>query len=152
MISIFKKTKIPEIISRVSSEIYPSRPIITDTGEVRINKGTANQYLVKGKVNQENLLFLVDTGATKTVLTFKDAVKAGVDTHRLNFKYPVRTANGVNYSASVIVNSLEIGNIQLNDFSVLVLQDGLFNSLLGMDFISKLSEFKVENHVLILRK
>ena len=150
--SIFDKTRIPEVISRIFSEIYPSKAFIGDTGEVRINKGAANQYLVEGRVNKETVLFLVDTGATNTVLTLKDAVKAGINVEKLNFRNPINTANGINYSATILVNYLEIGNIQLNDFKILVLQDGLFNSLLGMDFISKLSKFEVENNVLILKK
>ena len=82
----------------------------------------------------------------------KDAAKAGINVEKLNFRNPINTANGINYSATILVNSFEIGNIQLNDFKILVLQDGLFNSLLGMDFISKLSKFQVENNVLILKK
>lgn len=148
---IFDKTRIPEVFSRVSSEIYPSKAFINETGEVRINKGAANQYLVEGKVNSETVLFLVDTGATNTVLTLKDAIKAGINIDKLNFRKPIRTANGINYSAPILVKSLEIGNIQLKEFNVLVLKDGLFRSLLGMDFISKLSKFKVENNVLILK-
>ncbi len=150
--SIFDKTRIPEVISRIFSEIYPSKAFIGNTGEVRINKGAANQYFVEGKVNKETVLFLVDTGATNTVLTLKDAAKAGINVEKLNFRNPINTANGINYSATILVNYLEIGNIQLNDFKILVLQDGLFNSLLGMDFISKLSKFEVENNVLLLKK
>ena len=45
--SIFDKTRIPEVISRVFSEIYSSKAYIGNTGEVRINKGAANQYLVE---------------------------------------------------------------------------------------------------------
>ena len=150
--SILQKTEISEVIGRVSSEIFPSKAYITDTGEVRINKGAANQYLVEGRVNKETVLFLIDTGATNTVLTLKDAAKAGINVEKLNFRNPINTANGINYSATILVNSFEIGNIQLNDFKILVLQDGLFNSLLGMDFISKLSKFEVENNVLILKK
>ena len=45
---------------------HPKHKIIGNTGEVRINKGAANQYLVEGRVNKETVLFLVDTGATNT--------------------------------------------------------------------------------------
>ncbi len=83
---IFDKTRIPEVISRVSSEINSSKAFVNETGEVRINKGAANQYLVEGRVNKETVLFLVDTGATNTVLTLKDAVKAGININNLNFK------------------------------------------------------------------
>ncbi len=82
----------------------------------------------------------------------KDAVKAGININNLNFKKPIRTANGINYSANILVKSLDIGNIHLKEFNVLVLKDGLFRSLLGMDFISRLSKFKVENNVLILKE
>lgn len=150
--SILQKTKISEVIGRVSSEIFPSKAYITDTGEVRINKGAANQYLVEGRVNKETVLFLIDTGATNTVLTLKDAAKARINVEKLNFRNPINTANGINYSATILVNSFEIGNIQLNDFKILVLQEGLFNSLLGMDFISKLSQFEFKNSVLILKE
>ena len=47
--SILQKTKVSKIIGRISSEIFPSKAYITDAGEVRINKGTANQYLVEGR-------------------------------------------------------------------------------------------------------
>ena len=77
--SILQKTEISKIVGRISSEISPSKAYITDAGEVRINKGTANQYLVEGRVNKETVLFLVDTGATNTVLTLKDAAKAGIN-------------------------------------------------------------------------
>ena len=149
IISFFQKTKIIEVISRVSSEIYPSKAFITDTGEVRINKGTNNYFEVKGKVNKESILFLVDTGATITALTIKDAAKVGINTNRLKFKIPIETANGTTYAAVVQTKSREIGDIQFQDFNVFVGQN-LSVSLLGMDFISKLSKFEIEDNVLIL--
>ena len=152
IILVFQKTKIPEVISRVSSEIYPSKPFITETGEARIKKGAANQYSVNGKVNNESVLFLIDTGATNTVLTKKDGIIAGINIENLKFENPIRTANGTNYSANVLVKTIEIGGIQFQKFNVLVVQEGLFRSLIGMDFISKLSKFVVEDNVLILKK
>ena len=54
--------------------------------------------------DKETVLFLVDTGATNTVLTLKDAAKAVINVEKLNFRDPVNTANGINYSATILVN------------------------------------------------
>ncbi len=55
---IFDKTRIPEVISRVSSEINSSKAFVNETGEVRINKGAANQYLVEVGLTKKRYYFL----------------------------------------------------------------------------------------------
>jgi aspartyl protease family protein len=104
-----------------------------------------------GQVNGQAVRFLVDTGASETVLSPADAKRIGVDTAGLAFDHPSETANGVGYAAPLTADSLAVGTIRFENVPMLVNQAPMSSSLRGMSFLKRLESFKVSGRKLYLK-
>lgn len=85
-----------------------------------------------------SLRLLVDTGATITSLS--TAVLETMGASRLSQRVRVNTANGVTEMATYRVESLQLGDVTVNDLTVLALPSapGGVDGLLGMDVLDRL--------------
>lgn len=149
--------ELQDMASRLTAGLVPGSPLtITDSSgrvTVMLEKRTHGHFQTEGAVNGTPVDFLVDTGATTTVLTAEDAARAGYDVAALAFSLPVATANGVARAASIRDVDIAVGGIQRKGLTVLVAKPGsLGQSLLGMNFIATLSGFDMRGDRLILRE
>jgi aspartyl protease family protein len=149
--------ELQDIASRLTAGLVPGSPLtITDSSgrvSVMIERRSQGHFETEGAVDGTPVNFLVDTGATTTVLTAADAARAGYDLSSLSFSLPVATANGVARAASIRDVDITVGGIQRNGLTVLVAREGsLGQSLLGMNFIATLSGFDMRGDRLILRE
>jgi aspartyl protease family protein len=129
------------VFNRVRSEGSSGYPVSTGAREMVVTADPSGGYFVMGKVNGKVVRFLVDTGASDTVLSPADAHRVGIDVAALPFDRASETANGVGYGAAVRVDELTIGSISMADMPVMVNQAPMRQSLLGMSFLSRLESF-----------
>jgi aspartyl protease family protein len=109
-------------------------------------------YVTHAAINGHDIAVLVDTGATTVALSYEDASTAGLRPSYLAFDVPVSTANGVARAARVKIDRIAIEGIEVEDVDALVLPEGaLRGTLLGMSFLGRLSSFRVEDGVLLLK-
>jgi clan AA aspartic protease, TIGR02281 family len=149
--------ELQDVASRLTAGLVPGSPLtVTDSSgriTVMLEKRAYGHFETKGAVNGTPVDFLVDTGATTTVLTAQDAARAGYDVSALPFSLPVATANGVTQAASIRDVDISVGGIERKGLTVLVAKPGsLGQSLLGMNFIATLSGFDMRGDRLILRE
>ncbi|WP_028035159.1 TIGR02281 family clan AA aspartic protease [Chelativorans sp. J32] len=146
--------ELQDVASRLTAGLIPGSPMSVSGSEraaVMIDKAANGHFEVRMLANGVTILAVVDTGATTTVLTSQDAERAGIDASRLDYSWPVMTANGRAMAARARLDSLRIGPIERNDVTVLVAApDLLEQSLLGMQFLSSLSSFEMRGDRLIL--
>ena len=116
-----------EVTSRITEQGIP---------EAMLAKNRYGHYVVSGKINDYPVEFLVDTGATNVSVPEHIARKL-----RLEFgqQYRVSTANGFINVYSTILQSVRIGEIQLEQVDAginpYMLEDQV---LLGMSFLGEL--------------
>lgn len=122
----------------------------SENGKIEIQKSSDNHFYLMTKVNGKNIIFLIDTGATTTTLTEKDAKRIGINLNDLKYNQIIKTANGISFSAVAKIENFEVGNFRINDFWVLVNKNLSENSLLGMNFLKKLKGYEVFNNKMIL--
>jgi aspartyl protease family protein len=139
----------------VLRELFPSRVVevvnLEGGRELVVGRGPDGHFHLDAQVNGVSVRFLVDTGATATVLSHADAERAGVHLDELQFDRPVMTANGLAYFARARLASLEIGPFRMSDVAVGVMPpDTLSVSLLGMSTINLFRGWRVEDDRLIL--
>ncbi len=139
----------------VLSELNPDRAVVvTDPDGVRtltVARSSDGHFNIEASVDGTDVRFLIDTGATGTVLSERDAVRAGIAVDALAFNRPVQTANGLAFEARTRVERLEIGPFALRNVGVGVLRDDqLETSLLGMDVLSRFASMRIEGDRLIL--
>lgn len=125
-------------------------PVATGERELTIPQDPDGQFVIVGAVNGQRVSFLVDTGATDTVLAPQDARRLGVDLDHLSFDGQAETANGVGHGAPYAAR-LEVGPIVFDGFRMSINQAPMSRSLLGMTFLNRLDSFEVRDHRLILR-
>ena len=144
--------------NRVFAELMPpgaSQQIPGKTdGEVaiRIRRKENGHFVAQGRVNDTQMVLLVDTGASTVVLKNADAIRAGIDTSSLSYTIPVNTANGTTYAARVRLRSVSVGPIRIEDVEGLIAKPGNLNeSLLGISFLRRLRSYEFSSDFLTLR-
>lgn len=125
-----------------------STPVETVDGELRIPMAEDGHFWVQGLINGKAVRFLVDSGASVTTLSADTARSVGVVPGMQ--RGVVDTANGRITVALASAERLQIGSVERSAFTVNVSdRDG--TDVLGMNFLSTLSGWRVEGDELILR-
>ena len=115
-----------------------------------IAAGQGGHFLVDAKVDGVVVRFVVDTGATRVVLTPEDAKRIGLHVRDRHFTLKARTAGGIVRAAPVTLRELRIDHLTMRDVEASVNEQPIGISLLGMTFLSRLDGYRVEGDKLIL--
>ena len=117
--------------------------------EVRLERNRQGHYLANGRINGQPVTFLLDTGATFVAVPASLAERLDLQRGR---PIMVNTANGMTESWSTRINSLQLGDIRLQDVSAGIVPGIVGNEvLLGMSALKQL-EFTQRGNELILRQ
>ncbi len=141
-----------DIWNRVAGELVPDRGIETRSGGVTFRATEQGHFRIRALVDGTPVRFLFDTGASMVVLSPRDAERIGFDLSRLSFSQRFRTANGIGMGAKVRLRELRIGPIVQRNLAASVNRAEMGASLLGMNFLRRLSHFEVRNGTLTLRR
>lgn len=136
---------------RVVSVLIPSHSWTNNKGQLVIARsGDGHFYLNAKGPNNEDIHFLVDTGASDIALTTEDAIKLGFNPKKLSYTRRYNTANGVAYAAPVKIKQLTVGKKIFYNLDAHVTSGDLDISLLGMSLIEDFSNFKITKDMLVL--
>tara|TARA_Y100000385_G_C13072959_1_gene629948 strand:- start:505 stop:1107 length:603 start_codon:yes stop_codon:yes gene_type:complete len=136
--------------NRFLGELNPSNIQVNSADKIIINMSYGNHFYANVKINNKNIRFLIDTGATDMVLSLRDARRVGIDLERLIFSKPYQTANGISYGASVILRDIKFGNLNLKNIPASVNNSDMGVSLLGMSFLRNFTKYEFYQDKLIL--
>lgn len=140
------------MMGRVGPEVTPSRPAQEGTGMVALYRQDHGHFGVDALVNKARISFLVDTGASDVVLTYRDAERAGLEPWNLDYNRAYSTANGTAFGARVDIQKITIGDITLYNVKGSVMREGLSQSLLGLSFLDRLSSYQISGNKMILQR
>ncbi|OYW16369.1 MAG: hypothetical protein B7Z39_01260 [Novosphingobium sp. 12-64-8] len=121
-----------------------------DGGETRVPLSADGHYWIEAKVNGTRQRFMVDTGATVTAISQEVADEASVKPDPLRLPVVVRTANGAMQAQMVRLDEVQFGSIVARDMDAIVTPATGGLNVLGMNFLSRLKGWRVEEGVLIL--
>jgi aspartyl protease family protein len=118
--------------------------------EVRIRMARDGHFWAQVSVNGVERRMLVDSGATVTALSQSTAELASVERGAHLLPVIMRTASGTVQAEPGTVAHLRLGNIEARNLKVVV-SPALGNvDVLGMNFLSQLASWRVEDRSLIL--
>lgn len=120
---------------------------------VEIPIGPRGHYTAEFRLNGARIDAMIDTGATLVAINRSTAARLGLKLTAKDFKYKVDTANGPALAAAAVIDSLQIGRIRVDGVQAAVLEDkSLKQTLVGMSFLNRLSNFRVERGKLLLEQ
>ncbi len=136
-------------LSRITASLgLDQQEVVGD--EVRIPMGRDGHFWAKVKLNGTEKRMLVDSGATVTALSEATADAAGVKADATLVPLLMKTANGTVRAEGGTVERLEISGIEARKLKV-VIAPGLGDTdVLGMNFLSELQSWRVEDRTLVL--
>lgn len=118
---------------------------------IALHANREGHFLTHAKINHEDTLLMVDTGATIVALSYETAEKIGIQVHDSDFNKVARTANGVSKVAHVNLDEITIGDISVQNVNAIIVEPGKLDvNLLGMNFLSKLKRFEFSGKKLLL--
>lgn len=119
-------------------------------GELRVRMARDGHFWVNAMINGVERRMLIDSGATVTAISQGTATEARVKTGTGLSPVMLRTANGVAPAETGSIEELRVGNIVARNLKI-VTAPGLGGiDVLGMNFLSKLKSWRVEDRTLIL--
>lgn len=132
----------------IGSGVTKIDPGLADTREIR--RSHDGLFYVTAQVDGQFVRFIVDTGASVTVLTSRDAAMLGLVPDESRFDSSIDTVGGSASMAWARIGRIELEGHTLNDMPVAIVQSGVRTSLLGQDALSALGRITIERNRLII--
>jgi aspartyl protease family protein len=151
IIGLSFRDEIETVALRVRSELVPGYALESGEHEMVLTESSGGNFFIFGEANGVRVRFLIDTGASDTVLSPSDAANIGIDVKELDFSRVYQTANGMGRGAPYTLESLSVGPISVSPMPVSINEAEMNSSLLGMTFLRRLRSFEIQGRRLILR-
>lgn len=128
------------------------RPSLSvEGGQTVIPLAGDGHYWTRAEINGTRLDFLIDTGATYTALSQSAAEAAGLTPDPERPPARLNTANGPVEAHYATIDEIEFGTIIARRLDAVILPDaGLATNVIGMNLLSQLEGWRVEDGKLIL--
>lgn len=123
---------------------------VVEGGETRIPLAQDGHYWLRAELNGVPANFLVDTGATLTAVSQGLADRAGLEPRRGGLPIQIGTANGPVSAQLSSIGELRFGNVVSRGLDVVIAPTMGETNVVGMNLLSRLASWRVENGVMIL--
>jgi aspartyl protease family protein len=118
--------------------------------ELRIRIAGNGHFMANARINGVERPMLIDSGATITALSARTAAAAGLEPQADVVPVVIRTANGMIPAQTATVDVIKVGNITARKLKVVISPAFGDVDVLGMNFLSKLQSWRVEDNILVL--
>ena len=123
---------------------------LVEGGETRVPLSPDGHYWLEAQLNGVPANFLVDTGATVTAVSQEVADRAGLTARTGGIPVRITTANGSINAQISTADTLSFGNVEASGIDVVIAPNLCQTNVLGMNVLSRLAGWRVEEQTLIL--
>ena len=131
----------------IRTQVAPRQAVFDAGARIEVPRAPDGHFFVTLAIGGTPVRFMVDTGATSTALSGRDADRLGIDRATLAFTGQARTANGV-----IRLRDVTLDGIPMGDMRAWVGDGPLDVSLLGMDFLGRFARIEIAGDRLILTR
>ncbi len=118
--------------------------------ETRIRMAENGHFWADVDIDGVRRRMLIDSGATTTALSAATVKAAGIDSDDSPFPVIISTANGDVSARTATAKRVTVGTITATDLGIVTSPSFGDTDVIGMNFLSKLGSWRVENATLIL--
>ena len=113
--------------------------------------GDGGHFLAQGSINGKAVQFMVDTGATTVAIGAAEAKRMGID---YTTGKPVRmnTANGQAMGYLLTLNTVRIGDVEVQNVEAIIAQQPMPYVLLGNSFLTRFSMRRDSDQMVLERR
>ena len=144
------KAEFISVWNRVTSELLGENDQQVAGDTLRIRQSEDGHFWVKAMVNDTEVDFLIDSGATTTAMSVPTAKSAMAEISENGFPVIINTANGTVEAQRGSIQKLSIGPISAKDLPIVVAEEFGGTNVIGMNFLSRLDSWRVEGNEMIL--
>jgi aspartyl protease family protein len=137
------------VLAKIADRLHLDRQEVVGT-EVRIPLAPNGHFLASVTINGVKRRMLVDSGATVTAISDETAAAAGINPDTNLLPVTIQTANGAVPARTATISELRIGNVVARDLKVVISPAFGPIDVVGMNFLSKLKSWRVEDGTLVL--
>lgn len=142
-----------QVAYHLQGQLIPSSPRTGEMGETVLTRAEGGHFYADAYVNGQRVRFMVDTGASRVVLSYEDAGRIGLDPASLDYTMAVSTAAGLTMNAAVKLDYVMIGELRIEGVKAAVAKPGMMDgSLLGMSYLERLDGYRIEGNTLRMWK
>tara|TARA_A100001035_G_scaffold50036_1_gene36327 strand:- start:1203 stop:1808 length:606 start_codon:yes stop_codon:yes gene_type:complete len=128
--------------------------VIENDNSILINKSYDGHFYLPLSINNKEIIFLVDTGATKSLLSKRDYKLLKKNEINFTAEKIIETANGKIIALETTFDKVKLFNNIIGDVTFLVVRDdfeGPNISLLGLDLLDNKFNYQITNNYLKLQ-
>tara|TARA_B100001769_G_scaffold274464_1_gene272949 strand:- start:1862 stop:2392 length:531 start_codon:yes stop_codon:yes gene_type:complete len=128
--------------------------IIEDNNSITIEKSKDGHFYLPLTINDLQIIFLVDTGASRSLLSRKDFKLVKDGNIFLPTETILETANGIVIAKEIIFQNVKVFESDLGEISFLVATKNFKGpriSLLGLDLLNNKFKYEITNNYLKLQ-
>jgi aspartyl protease family protein len=142
--------EVGEIKDRVLSDLFPAKAINKNQEKLILNIAQDGHYYLNVMIKNQEVRFMIDTGASDMVIDEKIALKLGYDIRNINYNKIFQTANGQSYGASIYFDEVDVSGVKFYNVQASITNSDLVTPLLGMSFLQKFYKYEFFRDKLIL--
>lgn len=136
---------------RIKGELTGAPRQSSDEQGIRLVRQDDGHFWLRAAINNQNVDFMVDSGATTTAINANTARQIGLKADPGKLPIELETANGRISVASATVPSIVVGEYQVDDHDVVISDKFGDTNVVGMNFLDSFGSWSVTGDVMQLK-
>ena len=108
-------------------------------------------FVTAGRINNQAMQFMVDTGASVIAMSAAEADRMGID-YRKGQPVGMNTANGAVQGYRIRLATVRIGDVQLTELEAVVTPASMTYVLLGNNFLTQFQMSRINDQMVLERR
>jgi len=132
-------------------QTYSSSAAASSARSVTLSAGTGGHFITDGQSSGGAIRFMVDTGASTIAIPASDAIRLRID-YKKGRRGTTQTAAGPAEVFLVRLDSVRVGDIEVQNVEAVVIERGLDIALLGNSFLNRMEMRRDGATMTLIRK
>jgi len=154
VISVKADQAVVEIAGKRQTVTLGGAPVSVGAGgggkQIVLSASSGGHFMTQGSINGKSTGFMVDTGATSVAMGMDEAKRLGIQ-YEGGERYHSSTANGNVVGYRIVLTSLRIQDVEVNNVEAAVLPGAMPFILLGNSFLNRF-QMQRDNDVMTLTR